>query len=331
MTTDASPTFLRAQRLVPVVIAAAVLAPAAHGQPTRTTHVVDGIHLITGAGGNVTVSTGRNGVLVVDSGTAGGSDSVLAAIREISAGAIRYIVNTSALSEHIGGNAAIRAAGATFTGGNATVVAGVDEGAAVLAHENVLLRLSALRGTPVAALPTETFFVPKIDLYFNNEPVEFMHQPNAVDDTNVIVHFRRSDVIVTGDVLRTDRFPDIDLENGGSIDGIIDALNHLVDLAVADTLSEGGTLIIPGHGRICDEGDLVRYRDMLTVIRDRMRAWIERGETLAQVKTRRPLLDYESRYGRADGDWTADTFIEAVYASLAANGSRLSSGAQPGL
>jgi glyoxylase-like metal-dependent hydrolase (beta-lactamase superfamily II) len=331
MSAGTSQTFLRTPRLVPVVIAAAILAPAAHSQPTRTTHVVDGIHLITGAGGNVTVSTGHNGILVVDSGAAGSSDAVLAAIREISDGTIRYVVNTSALPEHIGGNVTIRAAGDTFTGGNATVVGGVDEGAAVLAHENVLLRLSALRGVPVAALPTETFFVPKIDLYFNNEPVEFMYEPNAVDDTNVIVHFRRSDVIVAGDVFRTDRFPDIDLENGGSINGIIDALNHLVDLAVADTLSEGGTLIIPGHGRICDEGDLVRYRDMLTVIRDRVRAWIERGESLAQIKARRPLLDYESRYGRADGDWTADTFIEAVYTSLAASGNQLSSQAQAGL
>jgi glyoxylase-like metal-dependent hydrolase (beta-lactamase superfamily II) len=317
MTTDASPTFLRAQRLVPVVIAAAVLAPAAHGQPTRTTHVVDGIHLITGAGGNVTVSTGRNGVLVVDSGTAGGSDAVLAAIREISAGAIRYIVNTSALSEHIGGNAAIRAAGATFTGGNATVVAGVDEGAAVLAHENVLLRLSALRGTPVAALPTETFFVPKIDLYFNNEPVEFMHQPNAVDDTNVIVHFRRSDVIVTGDVLRTDRFPDIDLENGGSIDGIIAGLNHVLDLAVpSKDLAQAGTYIIPSRGRLSDESDVVHYRDMLYIIRDRIAELVRQKRTLEQVKAARPSMDYDARYGSTTGPWTTDMFIEAIYREL---------------
>src|SRR3970282_663780 len=121
-----------------------------------------------------------------------------------------------------------------------------------------------------------------------------MYQPNAVDDTNLIVHFRRSDVISTGDIFRLDGYPVIDLENGGSIDGVLAALNGLVDLAVSDVLSEGGTLLIPGHGRICDEADLVRYRDMLTIVRDRIRTLVGRGRTLDESKARRPTLDSSS-------------------------------------
>ena len=280
---------------------------------TRTTHVAGGIHLITGAGGNVTLSVGESGILIVDSGSAGMTDALLAAVRQISAGPIRYLVNTSVDAAHTGGNAAVRAAGETFTGGNATVVGGVDEGAAIVAHENALLRMTAA-GVAADALPTETFYVPKLDLYFNGEPVELMHQPRSVDDASLIVHFRRSDVISAGDIYRLDSYPVIDVENGGGIEGVLAALNFLIDLAVSDTLSEGGTLIVPGHGRICDEGDLVRYRDMVTIVRDRIQAAIDGGRTLAEIQAERPTLDYDSRYG--SGAWTGEAFVEAVYRSL---------------
>jgi cyclase len=303
--------------------AVAALAPAcllgtlALAQETRTTHVGGGVYMITGAGGNVTVSVGSSGIMIVDSGSAIASDALLEAIRDIADAPIRYIVNTSAHAEHSGGNATIRLAGTTFTGGNATVVGGVDVGAAIIAHENTLLRLSGLPSLPSDALPTETFFVAKHDLYFNGEPVELMYQPSSVDDTSLIVHFRRSDVISTGDVFRLDSFPFFDLESGGSINGVLDSLNRLVDLAVSDTLAEGGTLIVPGHGRLCDEADLVRYRDMVTIIRDRIQAGISRGQTLEQIKAARPALDYESRFGSTSGPWTTEMFIEAVYRSLA--------------
>jgi glyoxylase-like metal-dependent hydrolase (beta-lactamase superfamily II) len=286
------------------------------GPATRTTHVVGGIYMISGAGGNVTVSVGDSGILIVDAGAADASDALLAAIHDISDKPLRYIVNSSALPEHSGGNAAIRVAGQTFTGGNATVVGGVDEGAAIVGHERTLFRLADLPDVPPAALPTETFFVSKHDLYFNDEPVELMYQPSAVDDTNVIVHFRRSDVISTGDIFRMDSYPFIDLENGGSIDGVLDSLNFFIELAVSDTLAEGGTLIVPGHGRVCDEGDLVRYRDMVTIIRDRIKAMVAAGKTLQQVKASRPTLDSASRWGATSGPWTTDMFIEAVYNSL---------------
>jgi glyoxylase-like metal-dependent hydrolase (beta-lactamase superfamily II) len=271
--------------------------------------------MIAGAGGNVTVSTGDSGIMVVDSGSAAMGDALLAAIREISGGPIRYILNTSVAPDHIGGNQTLRRAGATFTGGNATVVGGVDVGAAIVAHEAALLRLAG-SSVPTEAQPTETFYVQKVDFYFNGEPVEAMYQPNAGDDTNVVVHFRRSDVISTGDVFRLDSYPVVDVENGGTIDGVLDALNGIIDLAVTQVLSEGGTLIIPGHGRVCDEADVVRYRDMVTIIRDRVQALVDRGQSLEQVKAARPSLDYDSRYGAATSEWTSDDFIEAVYRSL---------------
>lgn len=291
------------------------LSPAM-GQSLRTTHVEGPIWLISGAGANVVVSAGDNGILVVDSGSAEYSADLLTAIKNVSNGTIRYIVNTSLHAENVGGNAALRVAGDTFTGGNATQIGGVDVGAAVIGHENLMLRMVLDADYDSGLQPTETFFVPRLDLYFNNEPIEIIHQPNAIDDTNSIVHFRRSDVIATGDVFRLDSWPYIDLENGGSIEGILDSLNDLVDLAVSDTLAEGGTLIVPGRGRICDEGDLVRYRDMVTVIRDRIRALMERGLSLDEIKAAEPAFEYESRYGQRN-DWTAEMFVEAIYRSLA--------------
>lgn len=295
-------------------LVAGLLALGAAAAETRTTPVAGNIYLITGADGNVTVSVGDSGVLLVDAGAAAMTTDLLAAIAALSDGTIRYIVNTSVLPEHMGGNPAVRAAGDTFTGGNATVVGGVDEGAEVIGHESALLRL-ALEGIPAERLPTETFFVPKLDKYFNGEPVEIFYRPNAVDDTNLVVHFRRSDVIATGDVFRLDRYPTIDLEHGGSINGILDTLNWLVDLAVSDKLAEGGTLLVPGHGRIADEGDLVRYRDMLTVIRDRVAAMIDRGHSLREIQGMGLTLEYDSRWGR-DEDWTAADFVAAVHESL---------------
>ena len=298
-------------RLAALAVACTVTA-AAHAE-LRATHVAGNLYMISGAGANVAVSVGDSGVMIVDSGSAAMTSQLLAKIREISPNALRYIINTSIAPEHMGGNAALRAAGATFTGGNATVVGGVDVGAAIVAPEAALLRLST-SNVPVAAQPTETFYVPKIDYYFNGEPVLLYQQPKALDDTNVAVHFRRSDVIVTGDVFRLDQYPKFDQQHGGSIKGVLDSLNFFVDVAVSDTLSEGGTLLIPGHGRICDEGDLVRYRDMVTIIRDRIARLKELGKTLAQIKAAKPTLDYDSRFSVKE--WSGDDFVAAVFSSL---------------
>jgi cyclase len=177
----------------------------------------------------------------------------------------------------------------------------------------VLDRMSQL---PVTARPTETFIGREKEFYFNGEPVFVYHVPTAHTDGDSIVFFRQSDVVATGDILRTDSYPVINLQKGGSVQGVIDGLNLVLDLAVPAHHEEGGTFIVPGHGRICDEFDVLEYRDMVTIVRDRIQAMIKKGMTLEQVKTARPTLDYDSRYGATTGAWTTDMFVEAVYRSL---------------
>ena len=157
-------------------------------------------------------------------------------------------------------------------------------------------------------------------MYLNGEGIEVLHQPSAHSDGDAIVFFRRSDVVVAGDVLDTTRFPVIDVARGGSIDGEIAALNRLVDLAIPSVpivSREEGTLVIPGHGRVCDQLDVVEYRDMVTIVRDRVRDLIRAGASLDQVKAAAPARGYTRRYGSDTGAWTTSAFVEAVYRSLA--------------
>jgi cyclase len=280
------------------------------------------IYMLVGAGGNITLSVGDEGVLLVDTQYAPLADKILAAIRGLSKKPIRYIINTHVHGDHTGGNEKIAAAGATIAGGNVVGNLGesAGQGAAIIAHENVLNRMSAPSGSqaeiPFGAWPTDTFFTNEKELFFNGEGVQVLHQPAAHTDGDSIVFFRRSDVIATGDLYRTDSYPVIDLQKGGSVQGVIDGLNLVLDLAVPEHHEEGGTFIIPGHGRISDEFDLVEYRDMVTIIRDRISAMITKGMTLDQVKAARPTLDYDSRFGAATGAWTTDMFVEAVFRSL---------------
>ncbi len=271
--------------------------------------------LVGGDGGNVTVQIGDEGVLIVDTSSAEMSDKVLAAVRKLSNKPIRYIINTHAHADHIGGNETIARAGRTIAGGNVGI--DVPGGATVIAQDNVLKRMSAPVGSrapfPLESWPTDTYFTRNKELYFNNEAVVVSYQPAAHTDGDSIVYFRRSDVISTGDVFSTTTFPVIDRSQGGSVSGIIRALNSLLDLAIPKDKQEGGTYLIPGHGRLCDEADLLEYRDMVTIIRDRIEALVGRKMTLAQVKAARPALDYEARYGSTKGPWTTDMFIEAVY------------------
>ena len=169
-------------------------------------------------------------------------------------------------------------------------------------------------------MPTESFHYAKKFLYLNGEAIEVLHQPAAHTDSDVFVFFRRSDVVVAGDVLDTRRFPVIDIARGGSIDGEIAALNRLSEIAVASVpivSREAGTVVIPGHGRLYDQFDVIEYRDMITIIRDRVRELVDAGRSLEQVKAARPAKGYEGRYGNEGGDWTTDKFVEAVYRSLA--------------
>jgi glyoxylase-like metal-dependent hydrolase (beta-lactamase superfamily II) len=281
------------------------------------------VYMLVGAGGNVTVQVPPpnatlpapdSGLLVVDTGLAQMSDKLVAAIRPLAGNRpLRFIFNTHVHPDHVGGNEAlVKALGPV--GGR-----GRQGTTAIAAHENVLTRMSipqrAEQAAPSGAWPTDTFLDQK-DLYFNGEGIQVYHVPNAHTDGDSIVFFRRSDVISAGDIFVTNGYPIVDLARGGNIQGVIDGLNLILDLAIPGTYQEGGTMIVPGHGRLCDEADVVEYRNTVVIIRDRIQDLIEKGMNLEQVKAAKPTLDYDRRYGATSGVWTTDMFIEAVYKNL---------------
>jgi len=280
------------------------------------------VYMLVGAGGNITMQVGDDGVLLVDTGLAGTSDKVIAAIRTVTDKPIRFIINTHVHPDHTGGNEAIAKAGNTITGGNVVGDIGASAGnqAAVLAFQTVLDRMSAPTGkqapTPQGAWPTETYTTPERKLFFNGEAVQVIHIPAAHTDGDSIVFFHRSDVISTGDIFVTNRYPIVDLQHGGNIQGVIAGLNRIIELATPGPMQEGGTMVIPGHGRLCDQADVVFYQEMVTIIRDRIQDMVNKGMTLEQVKAAKPTRDYDPRYGATTGIWTTDMFVDAVYKSL---------------
>jgi len=293
-------------------------APPAASAPAeiQTVHVQGKVHMLVGAGANIVVQAGEEGVLVIDTGLGSRSADVLAAIRRISSKPIRMLINTHAHADHSGANEVVAATGRAVSG-NAPGNSGLPlENARVLAHENVLKRMSAPSGEPsprpFAAWPTETFFGDDKEIFFNDEAIQIIHQPGHTDG-DVLVFFRRSDVVASGDAFTTTSYPVIDTANGGSVQGVIDALNRLLDVTIAKDKAEAGTYVVPGHGRLSDEADVVEFRDMLTIVRDRIQDLVSKGRTLAEIKAARPTLDYDGRYGATTGPWTTDMFIEAVY------------------
>jgi glyoxylase-like metal-dependent hydrolase (beta-lactamase superfamily II) len=289
------------------------------GEPEiRVTKVRTNVYMLTGAGSNITVMPFEQGAVVVDSGTAAMADRVLATIGQLSTRPIADIINTSATADHVGGNEKLHNAGRRIP---FEIVNG--EGPMVIAHEKVLSRMSAPTGkqasAPEKAWPNETYHVDYKKLaaqYRGGEQVELVYMPAAHSDGDSIVWFRRADVIATGDVFMENTYPTIEVANGGTINGTIDALNKILEIGFADFRSEGGTMIIPGHGRLCDMSDVGYYRDMLTIVRDRVQDMIKKGMTFEQVKAARPTRDYDARYGAASGAWTTDMFVEAVYRTL---------------
>jgi cyclase len=301
--------------------------------PVTTLPVQGGVYLIARAGGNIAAQVGPDGVVLVDAGAAESSAGVLAAIKKLTDQPIRYIVNTSADLDHVGGNEKLAKTGVSIfsmpQGGNAFGLAGAlsNQGAAsIVAAEPVLARMSAPTGQtsplPTAAWPTETYTRKQKNVFLNGEAIQIMRQPAAHSDGDSVVLFRRSDVVVTGDVFDMTRFPIIDVEKGGSIQGEIDALNRLMDLTVPVVplpWQEGGTKVIPGHGRIAEQAEIVEYRDMVTIIRDRVQRMIAKGLTIEQVKAANPTQGFRGRFGSDTGRWTTDMFVEAVYKSLRTN------------
>lgn len=287
------------------------------------------VQLIGGAGSNIAVQVGDEGVLMVDSGVAAAAPRVIRAYQAMSSLPLRWIINTSVDSDHTGGNEPVAKTGLPGAGGGGGFGGGGGGGgnnpganaqaASIIAHEEVLNRMNATTGTPqpipVAAWPTSSFFTPKKTMYFNGEPIEILHPSAAHTDGDVMVYFRSSDVIAAGDAYSNDRFPQFDPARGGTIQGSIDALNRIIDIAVAEYNMQGGTLVVPGHGRIANEADVVEYRDGITIVRDRIKEMAEKRMTLAQVKAAGVARDYERIYNIPS--WSSDQFIDAVYNEFA--------------
>ena len=324
-------------RIAPIILTAALLSistsstltaqeNSASGEP-EAYQVRPNFYMLTGSGGNIGVQIGSDGVLVVDTGSTRASAKVLEAIRKLSPKPIRYIIDTSADPDHVGGNEALAKAGVGFTQDTDPTWGAVSVEAAI----QVLDRMSAAAGKdsawPTGAWPTETIMEPEKSMFLNDDGITAMHELAAHSDGDLIVLFRRADVIMTGDIVDINHFPVIDIDKGGSLQGEIAALNHLVRLAIGPTplvWKMGGTLVVPGHGYLCDQADLVEYRDMLVIIRDIVQDLIDQGKTLTQVKEANPTAGYRSRYGSDSGPWTTDMFVEAVYKSLIAGKKQVS-------
>ena len=294
------------------------------------------MYLLVGAGGNITLSVGPDGVFMVDSGAAQMTDKVIAAIDEFSQQIakegqplksyappkpVRYLANTTISTDHTGGNVKVAQHGKTFTGGN--VAADLNSGlandnAAILSTEKAMLRLVEAK-MPGDGQPTETYVRDSMKLshFFNGEGVTLFHMPNATTDGDSVVWFRNSDVIATGDIFDMTSFPYIDMAKGGTIQGVLAALNRLDDMAEAEFRTEGGTLFIPGHGRISDLADLAYYRDMVTIIKDRVQWMMKKDMSLAQIKAAKPTEDWNDRFGK-NPNWTPDMFVEAIYKGYSA-------------
>jgi glyoxylase-like metal-dependent hydrolase (beta-lactamase superfamily II) len=280
--------------------------PSIHVEPVQKN-----VYLLASAGsGNITAQVGSEGVLLVDSGIDRAAQQVAAAVQKLSTGRIRYIINTHVHPDHVGGNP-------TFG-----KLAGSDPADAlkIIGQENVLNRLTHPAAGqprfPEEGLPYDEYSTPFKSMHFNGEAVVIYHEPHAHTDGDSVVMFRGSDVISTGDIFTPGAYPFIDLDRGGSVQGEIAALNHVLDLAVPARTQEGGTYIVPGHGRICDEADVVEFRDMVVIVRDRVRDLIGKGMTLEQVRAARPSRDYDTEYVSNTSFVNADRFVESVYASL---------------
>lgn len=267
------------------------------------------VQMIATGGSNIAVQVGDVGAVIVDSGNAEVTEQVVAAVRKLSALPPRYLINTSGLPGHVSGNAAVAAIGAPIPGNPKYL------GMPIISHQNAATRLAegALGPLPSELWPFDTFFGPKKTIYLNGEGIEILHLPAAITDGDVMVYFHGSDVLATGDIYATTQYPHFRPELGGSLQGVIDALNRIIDTTIPKFNQQGGTLIIPGHGRISSESDVVEYRDMVTIIRDRIASMVGEGKSFEEVLGARPSLEYDGLYGSLEGPWTTRMFLKAVY------------------
>jgi cyclase len=285
----------------------------AAGVPYEVRHVQGKVYMFASTLGNLAIQVGKDpghdGVLLVDTGPAQLRNLILAEIRKLTDEPVRFMIVTGPDADHNGSNEVLLKPSSSPRGFQ------TQPEVALYAQDNVLQRFSR-KGSGVSggAWPTLTFLDEK-SFAFNGEAIQIIAEKNAHSDGDSIVLFRGSNVIAAGDIFLTTGYPVIDLERGGSIQGEIKALNHILDLTVPRSMQEGGTMVIPGHGRLCDESEVTDYRDMLTIIRDRVQDMLRKGKTLEEVQAARLSRDYDRRYSTTA--WTGEMFIDAVYRSLA--------------
>jgi len=271
------------------------------------------VYAIFGPGGNTTVQIGPQGALVVDTQPAALSTKILEAIQRLTPRPIRYIILTNGKDQNAGGAGDLARAGRYVRVIDSLDPRGSDTRAAIMAHLNVLNRMTAAK-IASDSWPTDTYFTPEWSLFSNGEAVQLLHIAAAQTDGDTMIFFRRSDVISTGAIFDATSYPRFDIHEGGGIDGIIEGLNRVVEIAVPGENQEGGTVVIPGRGRLCDQTDVANYRDMVTIIRDRIRSMLAKGMTLEQVQQSRPTRDYDGLY--SNEGWTGAMFVEAIYHDL---------------
>ena len=266
----------------------------------KVIEVKPGIHMLMGAGGNILVSSGTDGVFMIDDQFAPLTEKIKTAISSFTSGPIRFVINTHWHYDHTGGNENLGEAGAV-----------------IIAHENVRKRLSTdqvltIFNRTIPALSKEGLpvitFTRDVAFHLNDQRIDVFHIKRAHTDGDAVAYFTDANVIHTGDILFQGVYPFIDVEHGGSISGTIDATNRILEMI------DDNTRIIPGHGMLTDKQGLTAYRDMLNKIRDRIRSEIKAGKTLEEIKLSRPTQDFDSEWG--GGFLKPDVFVGIVYQSL---------------
>lgn len=300
------------QRQLAIILITGIAAARGYCQSTQSADeigvlkVQGSVYMLVTAAGNIAAQVGNDGIMVVNTGTEAIAPQVTAALKKLSDKPILWIVNTDADPDHIGANVAL------------PTLSGLPKGRQprIVAQQNVLDRLGGpdrqKYKVPEALWPNDGYDTPTKDFSFNGEAVVVTHTPSALTDGDSLVHFRRSDVLATGDVFTPGFYPVIHTDEGGTIQGLIDALDQVLRITVPLKYEEAGTYVIPGRGRLCDEADVVEYRNMVVIVRDRIRDMVKKDRTLEQVKAAKPTRDYDRQFDPK----SADAFVEAIYKTV---------------
>jgi len=294
-----------------------VQARQAEGDALTVVQLRPNVYVIAGAGSNIVMQTGPEGVILVDSGTTANADKVLATIRRVTDLPIRYIISTSMDPDHVGGNDKLARAGLSILPGAVVAGAGLSDDlvsnsgrASVLAHENVLARMTAATpAIPFGLFPTKTFAFHQYSMYLNGEGIQVIHMPAAHTDGDTMVRFRNADAIMTGDFYRSVGYPNIDRANGGSLNGMLEGLQAVVNAAGPNTK------IIPGHGATVTKADVAAHRDMIMAVRDKVQPLVAQGKTQDEVVAAKVTSAFDAKVTGATA-MTADRFVTQLYQEI---------------